>query len=75
MNVGERALLSERGNAEPSRAGISYNLHSSAIFPKGVGWSGRSMWEEEWLVVKEKDRSSLINFSSKSKGFWYSLEQ
>ena len=37
VNVGERALLSEQGNAESSRAGISYNLHSPAIFPKGEG--------------------------------------
>lgn len=75
MNVGERALLSERSNAELSRAGISYNLHSPTIFPKRVGWRGGSMWEEEGLVVREKDRSSFINFSSKGIGFQCSLKQ
>lgn len=55
VNVGERALLSEWGNAESSRAGINYNLHSPSIFPKGVGWRGGSMWEEEGRAVWEKD--------------------
>lgn len=53
MNVGERALLSERGNAEWSRAGISYNLHSPAIFPKGGGRI--LMWEEEGKAEREND--------------------
>lgn len=46
VNVGERALLSERGSAEWSAAKISYNLHSPAIFPPegmGEGRRGRQI--------------------------------
>lgn len=47
MKVGERAFLLERGSAELSRAGITYNLQSPAIFPKGVGLGDGSTWEEK----------------------------
>lgn len=77
MNVGERALLSERGNAEPSRAGISYNLHSPAIFPKG--WGGEAdrcgRRTEEGKAVRERYTSNLINSLCKACSFYCSARQ
>lgn len=45
-NVGERALLSELGSVELSKAKISYNLHSPAKLPRGGVRRGQSMQDE-----------------------------